>query len=403
MAGPNNATAEVPIVTKIADGVPDDSQSRNPVFSPGSKRFAFVRPANGVVSGDTNFLIKVFPKNLARAQAIIVSTNQADAQDNADSSGFVLSPDGTKLSFASPAENLVSNDGDTVPDVFVKDLLTRATMVPTGAARTPLSNARMPVFAAKRTKGAFDPRGTQHFGIDIRDLQNGEVARQTTDSEDGSIRLYMRAIGTRAETMSATSVDSEASEHGVQQPILSSDATKIVFWSSPDNPGPKDTNSNRELFVKDLTTGAIAPVTQSAGGMQGDDSDENALIVFSPDDTKILSSSLGSFLVPGDSNLRYEIFEKDLMGREVTRASSDTDGIEPGKVQATGSPESSQGAYPSGDNNPVLSFRSAVADIFINLCTVPSVKAAPVASDDICRSTQLSSNTRFVWKENING
>ncbi|XUJ36486.1 hypothetical protein ACQ5SK_17205 [Bradyrhizobium japonicum] len=74
----------------------------------------------------------------------------------------------------------------------------------------------------------------------------------------------MKDLTTGAVTRVSTSA-SRAQADGFQSsnPIFSPDGTKVAFYSDADNLVPDDTDHLRDIFVKDLTTGAITLVGPS--------------------------------------------------------------------------------------------------------------------------------------------
>ncbi|WP_038975424.1 DPP IV N-terminal domain-containing protein [Bradyrhizobium japonicum] len=285
-----------------------------------------------------------------------VSTSATGAQADGASVQAAFSPDGTKVAFASYADNLVPGDTNGAPDVFVKDLSTGAiTLVSTDASGVQLGGYQ-PIFSPDGTKLAF-ATGADIF---VKDLATGALTRVSTS-----------ASGEQADGLSTTN------------PIFSPDGTKVAFYSDADNLVPDDTDHVRDIFVKDLTTGAItliapspynggpgggglengftfpprsrpmAPkscsgrpqcaatpeiyikdlstgattlVSESASGARGDRGSFDP--VFSPDGTKVAFYTFADNLVPGSSNnLIGNIVIKDLTTGAVTLVSTDADGV----------------------------------------------------------------------------
>ena len=258
VAGDTNATYDVFLknlttgaVTRLsttATGVQANGQSTDPVFSPDGTRVAFSSLATNLVAGDTNGVGDVFVKTIATGAIVRVSTDAAGNQANGDSSQVLFSPDGTKVAFISAATNLVAGDTNSYPDLFVKDLGTGAVM------RLPLTYTG---FGFGTGAFAFAPDGT-HIAV----------------ATGGGLSLV--DLSTGASTLISTRGDDSPADGVKTQPVFSPDGTKVLFQSDSTFLVAGDTNGSLDLFVKDLTTGAVSRVSTSAAGAQADSVSQNA-------------------------------------------------------------------------------------------------------------------------------
>ena len=385
MAGPNDATGAIELVSTAQDGTPANGDTYFSGFSPdgtkvllssyatnlvpglnltyGSARFyvkdlttgavtlvsapggadaasldsdgsgtfgtndsvIFSSSSGKLVPGDTNGTLDIFEKDLTTGAVTRLSITASGVQANGWSSGGTLSPDGHRLLFSSLASNLVPGDTNNSPDLFIKDLgtgvITRVSTTSSGAELNgSLSggqlhwNTNQLFFTSDATNASpGDTNGATD--LFVKDLATGVVTR-ISDAEDG-----VQANG----TIKAFSV--------------SHDGTKVAFWSEASNLVAGDTNGVADLFVKDLKTGTITRVSTSSDGSQTDSGvfASQYMPSFSADDTKIAFMSLSDDLVPGDTNGGRDIFIKDLVTGAVTRVSTAADG--------------SQGIYQNPDAN----------------------------------------------------
>ena len=167
---------------------------------------------------------------------------------------------------------------------------------------------------------------------------------------------------TRVST-SATGAQADGQSH---QPVFSPDGTKVTFESYADNLVPGDTNGLPDVFVKDLTTGTITLVSTNASGVQGDSWSYQP--AFSPDGTKLAFASASDNLVPGDTNQAYDIFVKDLTTGAITRVSTSASGAQADGFQSTNpifSPDGTKVAFYSDADNLVPGDADHVRDIFV--------------------------------------
>ena len=103
---------------------------------------------------------------------------------------------------------------------------------------------------------------------------------------------------------------------------FSPDGKSLLFESQASNLVPGDTNGVADIFVKDLTTGAVRLVSTDAAGRPADGN--SALPVFSPDGKSVAFESDATNLVPGDTNGARDVFVKTLATGAVTRVSVGT-------------------------------------------------------------------------------
>jgi Tol biopolymer transport system component len=229
----------------------------------------------------------------------VVSTDTQGRPQNGSSGQVVLSPDGTKIAFASAATNLVASIFWGQTDIFVKDLLTgEVTRVSTdteGAAGAGQPCSR-PVFSPDGSKVAFLSAATN--------LVPGVA--------DGSVGVFVKDLASGAIQRVAGGVSGDVA--------FSPDGTKLIFESGSAGLAPGDSNGQDDIFVADLASGAIQRVSTTQDGGQADGRSEVA--VFSPDGSKIAFSSTASNLVTGDANGLMDIFVKDLASGALQRFSA---------------------------------------------------------------------------------
>lgn len=102
-------------------------------------------------------------------------------------------------------------------------------------------------------------------------------------------------------------------------PALSADGRFIAFYSSASNLVPGDTNGSFDIFVRDLSSGAVELISVSSGGDQGNGHSVTPTISRSGRYVAFVSGA--SNLVTGDTNGARDVFVRDRSTGTTTRAS----------------------------------------------------------------------------------
>lgn len=112
------------LVSSAADGTAGNSISSLPQLTFSGDKIAFTSLASNLVSGDTNGVADVFLKDLTSGSIVCISESSTGAQANGGSTLLSISSDGHYVAFYSTATNLVANDTNGKADLFVKDTVT---------------------------------------------------------------------------------------------------------------------------------------------------------------------------------------------------------------------------------------------------------------------------------------
>jgi ELWxxDGT repeat protein len=347
----NLGTGAITRVSTDAAGAQGNGTFLLSVFSPDGSKVALYSNASNLVSGDTNNAYDIFVKDLVTGTITRVSTDASGSQGNSGSFKPVFSPDGSKVAFDSNASNLVSGDTNSAADIFVKDLVTGTiTRVSTDASGSQgNSGSFKPVFSPDGSKVAFDSNASNLVSGDtngrgdvfVKDLVTGTITRVSTDASGGQ------------------------GNSGSLFPVFSPDGSKVAFSSNASNLVSGDWNSQSDVFVKDLVTGTIARVSTDASGGQGNSGSYSP--VFSPDGSKVAFYSEASNLVSGDTNSQSDVFVKDLVTGTITRVSTDASGGQgnSSSLIPVFSPDGSKVAFSSNASNLVSGDTNSQSDVFV--------------------------------------
>jgi len=116
---------------------------------------------------------------------------------------------------------------------------------------------------------------------------------------------------------------------GSFSPAISANGRYVAFMSYADNLVPGDDNLRSDIFVRDLQTGSTERVSVDSNGVQGNDSSgRGSCPAISADGRYVAFSSDASNLVPGDTNAFEDTFVRDRVLGTTERVSVDSAGAE---------------------------------------------------------------------------
>ncbi len=248
----------------------------------------------------------------------VESTVRGDAEDGS------VSGDGRAIVFATTS-TLVPEDTDAVQDVYVKDLLTdgleRISVTPNG------SPAQGNSFAGVMS----DDRRFVVFWSWATNLVPGDT--------NGKADVFVRdRLNRTTERVSVTTAEAQA--NGASPSIIngdslgiSDDGRYVTFTSSATNLGP-DANTLSDVFVRDRTAGTTTLVSVSSAEVPGT-SDSYAPSITS-DGRYIVFESDASNLVAPDTNSGRDVYVRDRTAGTTIRASLADNDTQPAGQSFTG-------------------------------------------------------------------
>jgi hypothetical protein len=300
---------------------------------------AFPARSDAIVPGDANGQEDIIVFDLSTGSRELATVSSGGQQADSGTYDVVLSADGRFVAFSSGADNLVPGDTNHAYDVFVHDRITGSTR------RVSLSSD-----GAQGNDYSFiaDVSADGRFVL-FSSYSSDLVAGDTNGWSD--VFLRDRQLGTtRRVSLGSGGSQPNGSSGGA---TINADATVVAFWSDASNLVPGDSNDLADVFVRDLSTGAVTRADVSSSGDQANGTgylgrasldDTGALVAFESD---------ASNLVPGDANRTIDAFVHDMTTGRTELAS-----VRSGSRPADG------GRAPilSGDGQ-VVSFMSSANDL----------------------------------------
>jgi Tol biopolymer transport system component len=279
-------------VSVAGDGTEANQGSSNPVISHDGRYLCYTSNSGNLVPGDTNGTSDAFVYDQRRQRVARVSVTSTGAQANNQSYDQVISGDGRYIAYASLASNLVPDDTNGLPDLFLFDRrtghVTRISVADDGAQ----ADADAIVTAISR-----DGRYILYWSPASNLVPGDTNAAGDSFVYDQRTRKVVR--------VSVASDGAQANGSSFSAGI-SADGRKVTYLSEATNLVAGDTNGTDDVFLHDRVTGRTTLVSVSRSGQQANGPSTNSAI--SADGRHVALQSDASNLVPSDTNARTDVF-----------------------------------------------------------------------------------------------
>ena len=261
-------------------------------ISHGGRFVVFTSAASNLVPNDTNRAQDIFVRDRRAGTTKRVSLSSSGRQGNGTSGSAAISADGRYVAFGSNASNLVPDDTNGFPDIFVRDRRTNTTTrvnVSSTGRQANLTSVSPTISADGRFVGFWSEATTLVEG-DTNATADAFVHDRITGT---TVRVSVGAGGRQGNGLT-------------QELSLSAKGRYAVFTSAASNLVAGDTNGVADVFVHNLRTGTTSRLSLSGTGAQGNSFSVGPAI--SADGSTVAFSSDASNLVPGDTNARSDVF-----------------------------------------------------------------------------------------------
>jgi Tol biopolymer transport system component len=353
---------------------------------------AFCSDAWNLVPGDTNGLIDVFVKDTSTAGILRPSMGSGGVQAlGGHARECDVSSDGRYVLYCSEATNLWFGDTNAMGDLFLWDRQRLNTVRVSAASDFSEANGysrhgklssdgRYMVYQSDATNILVgDTNGISD--VFYRDLETNATGR-----------ISLSRYGVQADGASDYPSVSQPDANGHRMAVFESFATNLLGAGA-------DTNSSKDIFVKNLVTGDIQRVSVSSTGAQSNGNSSSAEIT--PDGRYVVFVSAANALTSGDTNAFQDVFIRDLAANTTRRVSLSSAGAQP-DAACTDPRVSADGrfvVFASAATNlapGAASTQVYVRDLLLNTTTRVSVNDVGVSANNWSAFPDIDSSGRVV-------
>lgn len=345
-------TGTTSLVSLASDGTQGNGYSWYPDLSDDGRFVTFMSNANNLVADDTNGLPDIFLHDLNSGETSLISVATDGTHANSLSFYATISGEGRYIAFESLASNLVPSDTNGSADIFVHDTQSGDTYLVSVASDGTQANG-----------GSSYP----DISSDGRFITFGSGATNLVpDDTNGEDDIFFHDRQTGETTLISAAWDGALGNGLTYFPRISSDGRYVSFQSQATNLVPDDANGEFDVFVRDRQTGDTILVSKASNGTHGNAGSFHHAI--SADGHTVAFVSSATNLVPGDMNGWDDIFVHDLLTGETELVSKDDDGTQGNgdSARASISASSHYVVFDSAADNLVPNDTNSADDVFVH-------------------------------------
>lgn len=296
------------LISKSSSGVAGDKASSDPNASADGRYIVFQSFAENLVGGDTNDTSDIFLHDRQTGQTYLISKGIGGTPTNGSSRAPVISADGRYIAFESYADNLVSNDNNFDPDIFLYDRQTDQTQ-------------RVSV-ATNGTEGN-NGSGSPAISNDGRFIAFDSSANNLVSNDNNFYRdVFVHDHITGETTLISKSSGGVLGNDQSRNPSISGDGLWVSFYSQANNLVPNDTNANGDIFVHDRQTGETNRVSVASDGSQASGYDRS----FISTNGRYIAFMSSSSTIATPSSIFLQVYIHDRQTEATIRVSVASDG-----------------------------------------------------------------------------
>ncbi|PYK65805.1 MAG: hypothetical protein DME21_00070, partial [Verrucomicrobia bacterium] len=281
----------------------------------------FVSRADNLVPNDRNGTFDVFVRDRAAGKTILVSVNRDGTRSgNGASLAASVSADGRFVAFESLASDLVANDINNAPDIFVRDLVAGTTTLVSVSLDGVSPGNQASSWPVMTPDGRFVLFESRASNLALNDLNNASDLF-VRDMTAGTNTLVTRDRFGTFSAMGGGPVFSDTAR-------ISDDGRWVAFTSAASNLIANDNNQKSDVFVRDLLNRTNILVSVATNGIPANNNSGSPAM--SADGRYVAFQSPANNLVVNNLLVTSNVYVRDLVARTTALVSvNQTGGFNP--------------------------------------------------------------------------
>jgi len=292
------------VSVNLSGATSTNGYSDTPAVSANGRYVAFLSNATDLVTNVTSGEFHIYVRDLPSAATKLVSAD-AEGNGSGEAVGVIptISADGRFIAFDSQDDAYVPNDNNLSYDVFVRD---------TVGDTTELISQRHPSLQSL-TANNFSSVSANAISADGRfvtfvSMGNNLVPNDTNGYQD----VFVRDLEVGTNILLSANAGGTGGGNGFSgNPVISGDGRYVVFVSRAGDLVANDTNGVDDIFVRQLQTGATAPVSINVDGTAMGNGPSSAPAI-SADGRYVAFLSRALNLAPGSAGSSDHVYWRDL-------------------------------------------------------------------------------------------
>jgi Tol biopolymer transport system component len=287
----DRVTGRTTLVSSAQAGAPSNGDSTFPSISADGQVVAFASTATNLVAGTPKNVNEIYVR-VGAGPIRVLTVGFGGVQPDGDSSQPVVSANGRFVAFTTSADDLIAGDDNSTSDVFVFDLVTGS------LTRASLTSSGVQARGASYNPSISSDGHLISFTSGARNLTRGLRKRIPN--------VFVHDMNTRQTRLVSVSNRGREQNASIAPPFtqfseISGDGRYVVFDSDATNLVTGDTNGHTDVFRRDLTNGRTILMSRNSRGREGNNdsfapvtSQEGSVIAF-----ESFADNLAAPWVPG--------------------------------------------------------------------------------------------------------